>query len=68
MELEESNRELAEKNRRLMLQIDQIKKDPRYIEDEARKNLGLVRPDETIYRLKEEPETDEPAAPEPAQP
>jgi cell division protein FtsB len=56
-ELERANRELAEENRRLLLKIDRIKKDPRLIEDEARKKLGLVKPDETIYRLREEPES-----------
>lgn len=65
MEIEQANQELAEENRRLMLKIDRIKKDPRYIEDEARKKLGLVRPDETIFRLQEEPETGEQPAESP---
>ena len=53
--LKAANEELQEKNRRLMMKIDRIKKDPRYIEEEARKKLGLVRPDEKIYRLKDDP-------------
>lgn len=56
LELQKSNEELAEENRRLMLKIDRIKKDTRFIQEEARKKLGLIRPDETIYRLKDEPE------------
>jgi len=50
------NTELREENRRLLHQIERIKTDPRYIEDMARKKLGLIRPDETIYRLKDEPD------------
>ena len=42
-----------------MLKIDRIKNDSRFIQDEARKKLGLIRPDETIYRLKDEPEEPE---------
>lgn len=49
-----ANEDLREENRRLVLKIQRIKKDPHYIEEEARKKLGLVRPDETIFRLKEE--------------
>ena len=56
-QLHAANEELREKNRRLMLRIERIKKDPKYMEDEARKKLGLIRPDETIYRLAEEPDT-----------
>jgi len=55
--LQEANQELAEENRRLMLQIRRIKEDDLYIQDEARKKLGLIRPDEKVYRLKEEPES-----------
>lgn len=49
-----------EENRRLLEQIDRIKKDPKYIEDEARKKLGMIRPDETIYRLAHEPDLSAP--------
>ena len=54
--LTSENDKLREENRRLIRQIERIKSDPRYIEDEARKKLGLVRPDEEIYRLEEETE------------
>ncbi|MEW5722877.1 MAG: septum formation initiator family protein [Thermodesulfobacteriota bacterium] len=50
------NQELQEENRRLLDRIERVKSDPSYIEDEARKKLGLIRPDETIYRLREEPD------------
>ena len=63
--LEQDNERLREENRRLLRKLERIKSDPRYIEDEARKKLGLVRPDETIYRLKDEPEA---PSPEPTQP
>jgi cell division protein FtsB len=54
--IETANDELRETNRRLMARVERIKTDRLYIEDEARKKLGLIRPDETIYRLREEPE------------
>ena len=53
---ETANDEIKETNRRLMARVERIKTDRLYIEDEARKKLGLIRPDETIYRLREEPE------------
>ncbi|MBW1709786.1 MAG: septum formation initiator family protein [Deltaproteobacteria bacterium] len=55
-ELEVVNKEYKEQNRLLMMKIDRIKNDLSYIEDEARKKLGLVRPDEQIFKLKNEPE------------
>ena len=54
--LKNENDELKELNRRLMLKIQKITADRKAIEDEARKKLGLIRPDETIYRFKDEPE------------
>jgi len=63
--LQEANRELAEENRRLMLQLKRIKEDNLYIEDEARKKLGLIRPDEKVFRLKEESETSTSEEPRP---
>ena len=52
--LQQSNADLREQNRRLMLRIDKIKTDPLYIEDEARMKMGLIRPDEVIYQFAEE--------------
>ena len=54
-ELIASNKMLEEENRLLMEKIDRIKNDPQYIEDEARKRLGLVRPDEQIFHVNTEP-------------
>ena len=66
--LEQANERLREENRRLLRKLERIKSDPRYIEDEARKKLGLVRPDETIYRLQDEPEGPRPQIPKPEKP
>jgi cell division protein FtsB len=58
--LEEENLRLEEENRQLEARLDRLQNDPGYLEDEARKKLGLVRPDEVIFRLADEPElTDE---------
>ena len=54
--LEEENLRLEEENRQLSTRLERIRADPGYLEDEARKKLGLVRPDEIIFRLAEEPE------------
>jgi cell division protein FtsB len=54
--LEEEVRRLEEENRQLSIRLERIRSDPGFLEDEARKKLGLVRPDETIYRLAEEPD------------
>ena len=58
--LASANREYKVKNVLLLEKIDRIKKDAQYIEDVARKKLGLVRPNEQIYMLKNDPQ----AAPE----
>jgi cell division protein FtsB len=54
--LEIDNLRLEEENRQLSARLERIRSDPGYLEDEARKKLGLVRPDEVIFRLAEEPE------------
>lgn len=54
--LEAENLRLEEENRQLTARLERIRADPGYLEDEARKKLGLVRPDEIIFRLAEEPE------------
>jgi cell division protein FtsB len=61
--LVEENQDLAEKNRRLLVRINRLKSDPRCIEDEARKKLGLILPNETIYRLDEEMDEFDPQRP-----
>jgi cell division protein FtsB len=54
--LELENVRLEEENRQLAVRLERIRNDPAYLEDEARKKLGLVRPDEIIYRFADEPE------------
>lgn len=54
--LEAENLRLEEENRQLSARLERIRADPGYLEDEARKKLGLVRADEVIFRLAEEPE------------
>lgn len=54
---------LEDENRLLRQQHERIQTDPAYIEDEARKKLGLVRPGEVIYRLSEEPDLSDDAPP-----
>ena len=48
--------ELEDANRLLHQKLDSRHSDMGYIEDEARKKLGLIRPGEIIYRLAEEPD------------
>ena len=54
-----------DENRLLRMQIERSTSDSAYIEDEARKKLGLVRPGETVYRLSEEPDLSEDRPQEP---
>lgn len=55
--LESANHDIKQENKLLLEKIDRIKNDPQYIEDLARKKLGLVKPNEMIYRLEKDPET-----------
>lgn len=57
--------ELKDENYILRQKLERLKVDPGYVEDEARKKLGLVRPGEIIYRLSEEPDLG-PESPPPA--
>lgn len=47
--------ELQEENRILAAEIRRLKKNSQYLESTARKKLGLVKENEIIYRLKEDP-------------
>ena len=47
-------KELKEKNRLLAAEIRRLKEDRQYLESVARKELGLVRDNEIIYRSKKE--------------
>ena len=55
---------LEDENHILAGRLERLKNDPSYVEDEARKKLGLIRPGETVYRLSEEPDL---SMPEPDQ-
>ncbi len=44
--------DLKEKNRLLADEIRRIREDPKYIESVARKELGLIKDNEIIYRFK----------------
>jgi cell division protein FtsB len=46
-------RDLRERNRLLTSEIRRLREDPKYFESAARKELGLVRENEIIYRVKE---------------
>ena len=57
--LRDERRELAqatfarlEQNARLREQITQLRSDDLYVEQLARRQLGLVRPNETVYRTR----------------
>ena len=47
------NAELAERNRALAAEIDDLKRGLMAIEERARSDMGMIRPDETFYRLLE---------------
>jgi len=47
-------RVLEEENQRLLEQIERLRSDKAYIESEARKELGLLKENEVIYRFEEE--------------
>lgn len=47
-------RELEEENRKLLEQINRLRSDRDYIESQGRKELGLVRDGEVLYRFKGE--------------
>ena len=50
----EKIRELERANQELLEEIDRLRNDKEYIESEARKELGLVRENELIYRFSDE--------------
>ena len=54
--LEADNRDLEEANRQLSASLERIRADAGYLEHVARRKLGLVRRDEVVFRLAEEPE------------
>ncbi len=51
-QLVEVNRRLTEENYRLFKSIERLKEDPAYIESIARRELGMIAPDEMIFKIK----------------
>ncbi|HJX34801.1 MAG TPA: septum formation initiator family protein [Desulfatiglandales bacterium] len=47
-------RVLEEENQKLLKEIERLRSDKAYVESEARKELGLLRENEVIYRFEEE--------------
>lgn len=47
--------DLHAQNARLAAEIDALRRDPRAIERLAREQLGLARPGETVFLIREEP-------------
>ena len=58
----EENAELAERNHALAAEIEDLKRGLMAIEERARADMGMIRPDETFYRLLEK-NLSQPAAP-----
>jgi cell division protein FtsB len=50
--LVEQNDALTRKNLKMYRAIDRLQNDPAFIESVARKELGMVRPDELIIKFK----------------
>ena len=50
----QENAEIAEQNRRLVIEIEALKNGTEEIETRAREDLGLVKADETFYLIVEE--------------
>ena len=54
-ELDREIEALRQENRRLASEIAALRRDPRAIERLAREELGLARPGETVFLVREEP-------------
>ncbi|MDG4549470.1 MAG: septum formation initiator family protein [Candidatus Contendobacter sp.] len=51
----EENAELAERNHALTAEIEDLKRGSMAIEERARADMGMIRPDETFYRFLDKP-------------
>ncbi len=51
----EENAELAERNKGLEAEVKDLKSGLMAIEERARSDMGMIRPDETFYRLLDQP-------------
>ena len=49
--IKESNKKIEEENERLKEEVKRLKTDKRYIEEIARKELGMVKEGEIIYQF-----------------
>ena len=57
--LQEANEKLARENLALSVEIDRLENDPDYIEDVARRELGMIRKDELILKPNRIPAKDD---------
>jgi len=53
MDSQETLYQLLQRNKTLSTEIKRLKNDPRYIEDCARRQFGMVRSDELVYIFSE---------------
>ena len=58
-QLAEKSKELTRKNLSLSVEIDRLKHDPKYIENVARQELGMVGEDELILKPRSMPNNHE---------
>lgn len=49
--IEQENKMIEEENKRLSEEVRRLKNDKRYIEEIARKELGMVKEDEIVYQF-----------------
>lgn len=49
--LQTRTEQIKQENKKMSEQIEQLKSNPRAVEQIAREELGMVRPDEVIYRF-----------------
>lgn len=54
------NQDLNRRNQAMYREINRLKQDPLYLEEVARKEFGLVRPDEIIFFLEDENKKENP--------
>ena len=54
--LVEKTEQLSRENLSISIEIDRLKHDPKYIENIARKELGMIGEDEVILKTKSQPE------------
>ena len=54
--LVEKTEQLTRENHSISIEIDRLKNDPKYIENIARKELGMIGEDEVILKTQSQPE------------